>query len=146
MIKKIYIALALNTAYLSGDIIYRLVRQRPFWRDLERRLQILPVIPFGRNDNVFSGNNPEQVVRYALKKKLAIYYGYLIHVDGHITSIEHHAFCVDKGRVVEPSKDYPYEGRCYYLGIPVPFNDIVDRRFELKFERMNYVLENLRKL
>lgn len=144
--KRIYIAIALNAQYLSDDIIKRIVKQRPYWRDLERRLQVMPSIPLGHEDGSFSGNNPEQVVRYAIKKKVAIYYGYFIRVDGASTIIEPHAFCVANGRVIEPSIDYKWEGqgRCYYVGIPVPFGDIVDRRFELKFEQMKYVYDNLR--
>lgn len=129
--------------FLPKGLVERLVKERGFWRDLPKRLAVIPIIPKARYIGTEKGNNVDTAVKFAMDNGLDLYYGYFITSSVEKTSIEPRAFCVFDGKVVEPGADVSWAHNCYYIGIPVPISDIEARRFETRFERMDYVLKNL---
>ena len=143
--KAVYTSIAFELKqHLPIGLVERLVKERSFWRDLNKRLQIIPIIPKARYIGTEKGDSIDVAIKFAAVNGLDLYYGYFITTSLEKSSIEPHAFCVHDGKVVEPSASVSWSGACYYIGIPVPFADIEARRFETRFERMDYVLKNLK--
>jgi hypothetical protein len=130
--------------YLPKGLVERLCKERGFWRDLPKRLAVIPIIPKARLIGTEKGDPIDTAIKFAADNGLDLYYGYFITASREKTSIEPHAFCVYDGKVVEPSANISWGQVCYYVGIPVPIADIEARRFENRFERMEYVMKNLR--
>lgn len=144
-LRRLYISLsdaASARGSLSSAMIENLAKERPYWRDLRRRLEVMPLIPKGRIVATESGT-AQSVIRFAKTHGMQVYYGYLIVNDGKTSSIDPHVFCVDAGKVVEVSKSVPWNTNCYYVGIPIPANDLEGCKFQTKFERMDYILHNV---
>lgn len=143
--KATYTSLAFELKqHLPKGLVERLCKERGFWRDLQKRLQIIPIIPKARYIGSEKGNSIDAAIKFAADNGLELFYGYFIMSSVERTSIEPHAFCVHKGGVIEPSAAISWNANCYYIGIPVPFADVQARSFESRFERMDYVLKNLK--
>lgn len=141
----VFTALAFEVKqHLPPGLAERLCRERTFWRDLPKRLAVLPIIPKARLIATEKGASVDTAVKYSLAHGLDLYYGYFITSSVEKSSIEPHAFCVYDGRVVETNTSISWAGNCYYVGIPVPQADVQARRFENKFEQMDYILKNLK--
>ena len=130
--------------HLPQGLVDRLCRERSFWRDLPKRLAILPIIQKARNLGTEKGSSVDTAVKYSLAHGLDLYYGYFITSSVEKSSIEPHAFCVYDNRVVETNASISWAGNCYYVGIPVPPADVQARRFENKFEQMEKKKKNLK--
>lgn len=139
---KILVTASSETKHVSRSVITRIVKNRPQWRDLAARLLAIPLIKRGH----FIDKLPQEdhaLIALAKKNKWSLYYGYKIRVEPTIEFIDTMLMCVDKkGRVVEASSDR-LNNTSYYVGIPIPDEDIKSRKYAFNFERMEYVMRNL---
>lgn len=127
---------------LTPHIKKLLIEGRRFWRDLPMRLERLPIIKRGINIGILPrATVHDNAVAYSKKNKLRLYVGYLVSRETTQTPwiIEVHSFCVDsRERVIEPTAGFNWE-ESYYLGIPVPEEDIRGMRYLHNFEKMSYI-------
>lgn len=131
-----------KTKHVSRTVIARLTKNRPQWRDLAARLLAIPLIKRGH----FIDKLPQQdhaIIELARKNKWTLYYGYKIRVEPTTEYIDTLLMCVDKkGRVIEASSDR-LNNTAFYVGVPIPDEDVKSHKYAFNFERMDYVLKQL---
>ncbi len=141
---KILVSLSYSKTLPVG-VIDALCKERKFWRDLRPRLQLLPLLPKGKNDGDMPSATPhENAVAYSKQHELPLYMGYIIYRNNADDNwkIEDHSFCIEDGRVVEPTTGYPWFD-VYYVGFRVPRDDIPGMRYLNYFMRMDYLRQCL---
>lgn len=137
---KMMLALAASgKKYLSGGLMIRLARNYPDLRDLGNRLLRLPIIPRG-NFVPKLPKNDNDLIAYASQNKFTLYYGYRVYKTvENKDQLEPLLMCVDdKGRVVETEQNR-LDNTASYVGVRIPTDDIVSRRYANKFNRMDYL-------
>lgn len=144
-------SLSMSTNRLPQSIIDSLIANRKFWRDLPKRLAILPVVHKGRYIGTMPESTPhENAVEFQRRnaEELDLCVGYVIWREEAMIpwKIEPHSFCVrkDDDRVVDPTEGRDWgKMKVYYLGFRVPKKDIPQMKYLNLFERMSYLLDHL---
>ncbi len=129
--------------YLPHNIVDRLVKERPYWRDLSIRLKIMPVLDKGRRVGEMTGDTVVNAIRTAEKYGIDLYHGYFIRSTRDVLTIDTHTFAVFNGTVIECSAEHPWDNHCYYVGVPIQPLYYDKHRFIRMFERMDFIREAL---
>ena len=143
MLIKLRLLATAASKYLPSPVVARLVKHRPFWRDLQPRLLKIPMMKRGTFIENLPTDDRELMEFGSNITGAKFYYGYRIITNGDKDTIDTLLMCVDgKGNVLEDEKRR-LEHNTYYLGVRIPEQDLKSMRYSTNFERMDYVLRNL---
>lgn len=133
--------------HVPENIINQLVRDRQYWRDLEKRLYSLPEISLGKYIGTKPSSTPHKnAVEYSQEHESAhLYVGYIIYRErtGDKWQITEHSFCVENGKVCEPTEMPRWNVYdTHYVGMEVPEEHTKNMKYLHYFDRMSYINEH----
>ncbi len=140
------LSLSRSPKHLSMSTIEELSNRYFHIRDLPIRLYKLPVIDRGIKTVEYSRNNPaESAVKVYEEKGLPVYIGYFVYRNNSKWEMFQHVFNVDKKGRVHEHCDIDWDKQFYYLGMPVPKEDLKNTQFVFEFSSISYIEQHSRR-
>jgi hypothetical protein len=94
-------------------------------------LRTLIYLPLGTRIGKYPEQSPHtNALRYAAENNVQLYTGYYVNRTDtrHPWEVVRHSFCVNKGKVIEPT-DISWNGQTFYVGREVPRNEYANLKF-----------------